>query len=116
MNVAGSRLLLVEDEPIIGFALEDMMIEAGADIRFAATLEQGLALAEANAFDGAVIDVNLHGMTSYPLARRLLENGVAVLFATGYGDRTCPDDLRGVPTLTKPYTKEAIEQAFAAMV
>ena len=72
MTIAGRKFLLVEDEPVIGFALEDMMIAEGAETRFASSLDEGLSLAEANTFDAAVLDVNLHGRNSYPLARRLL--------------------------------------------
>ena len=112
MIIAGNKFLLVEDEPIISFALEDMMIEAGAEIHSASSLDGGLALIDTMHFDGAVLDVNLHGRDSYPLARKLLEKGTAVVFATGYGIEPLPEDLALVETVAKPYNMEAISAAF----
>jgi CheY-like chemotaxis protein len=62
-----------------------MMLAAGAETTFASSLEQAISLAAAQEFDGAVIDVNLHGQSSYPLVREILARGVAVIFATGHG-------------------------------
>lgn len=111
MTIEGQRFLLVEDEPIIGFALEDMMLDAGAKTRFASSLEQALHLARSETFDAAVLDVNLHGRESYPLARELRERGVAVIFATGYGVEPLPEDLVALQTIPKPYDIDAIRSA-----
>ena len=98
MNIAGRKFLLVEDEPIIGFALEDMMLEEGAETHFASSLD--------------VLDVNLHGRDSYSLARKLLDSGAVVVFATGYGVEPLPDDLSKVETVAKPYSIDALRAAF----
>ncbi|WP_120078496.1 response regulator [Aurantiacibacter odishensis] len=115
MSIAGRKFLLVEDEPVIGFALEDMMIAEGADTQFASSLDEGLSLADAHEFDAAVLDVNLHGRESYPLARKLREKGVDVVFATGYGVEPLPSDLAEVETVAKPYSVESIRAAFARL-
>ena len=112
MNIAGRKFLLVEDEPVIGFALEDMMIEEGAETQFASSLDAGHALADSHQFDAAVLDVNLHGRDSYSLARKLLERGAAVVFATGYGIEPLPEDLAKIETVAKPYNIDAIRAAF----
>ncbi len=112
MKIKGQRFLLVEDEPIIGFALEDMMIEEGAETQFASSLDDAMELARSNEFDAALVDVNLHGRESYPLARELLKRNVAVVFATGYGVEPMTDDLANVPAIAKPYDIHAIRNAF----
>jgi len=112
VKLTGNRVLLVEDEPIIGFALEDMMADEGADAVLACSLAEGLRLARRHIFDAAILDVNLHGQESYPLARELLRASVSVIFATGNGVQARPDDLAGVPTVTKPYDISAIRAAF----
>ena len=71
MPLSGKRILVVEDEPIIAFALEDMLIEDGADVVAVGSLEEGLDQAEAGVFDFAILDINLHGEKSYPIAFRL---------------------------------------------
>ena len=43
MILQGKRILVVEDEPIIAFALEDMLIEDGADVTAVGSLQDGLA-------------------------------------------------------------------------
>ena len=111
MTIEGKRFLLVEDEPIIGFALEDMMIEAGAETRFASSLDQAMKLVTSEAFDAAVLDVNLHGRESYPLARELRQRSVMVVFATGYGIEPLPEDLSDMQTIAKPYDINAIRGA-----
>ena len=115
MKIVGRTFLLVEDEPIIGFALEDMMIEEGAQTQFASSLEQALKLARSSQFDAALLDVNLHGKESYPVARELLERGTIVVFATGYGVEPLPDDLVTVPTIAKPYDINTIRDTFDAI-
>lgn len=111
MNLAGSKVLLVEDEPIIGFALEDMLHDAGADARLACSLDEGLRCAGECAWDAAILDVNLHGRQSFPLARILLAAGVPVVFVTGNTQQDWPADLAAVPTITKPYDAAAIRRA-----
>jgi DNA-binding response OmpR family regulator len=113
MKLAGSRLLLVEDEPIIGFALEDMMNDEGAETVLASSLQEALGIARSQTFDGAIVDVNLHGEESFPLVRELAASGVRAVFATGYGTATLPEDLAHVRAIAKPYDVKTIREAFA---
>ncbi|MEI9992814.1 MAG: response regulator [Rhizomicrobium sp.] len=79
-------VLVVEDEAIISFLLEDMLTELGAsDVRHAGTLAAAMAQIEARMPDIAVLDVNLGGERVYPVAERLAAAGVRFLFTTGYG-------------------------------
>ena len=112
MKIEGNRFLLVEDEPIIGFALEDMMQERGAETAFASDSESALRLISEQEFDGAILDVNLHGVHSYEVARALMQREVNIVFATGYGDKAHPEEFAKVPTIPKPYSIESIVQAF----
>lgn len=88
------------------------MVDEGADAVLACSLAEGLQLARMHMFDAAILDVNLHGQESYPLARELLRARVCVIFATGYGVQARPADLASVPTVTKPYNIGAIRAAF----
>jgi DNA-binding response OmpR family regulator len=113
MNFANKRILVLEDEPIIGMALEDMLIERGAEALLAATLAEAEALLRQQQPDAAILDVNVHGIESYPLARQLRLAGVPIVFATGYGAQLHPFEFRDVPTVRKPYTMSEIEAALA---
>jgi DNA-binding response OmpR family regulator len=108
-------VLLLEDEPIIAFALEDMLIESGATPLCCGTLEVARMTIESALPDLAILDVNIHGDRSYPVARKLSERGVPFIFATGYGTALHPPEFAAVPTISKPYRMDEVEQAFAAL-
>ena len=116
MKIMGQDILIVEDEPIIGLVLEDYLRERGANTLLAETLEAACAALAATSFDLAILDVNIHGRTSYDLAQKLLERGTSVLFATGYGNAMHPAELADVPTISKPYQLRALETALAELV
>ena len=110
MTWTGKTVLILEDEPIIAFALEDMLIEDGADVIAVGSLQDGLANARDERFDFAILDINLHGEKSYPVAARLDELGVPFVFATGYGDAEHPPRFAKCPTITKPYQFSQIRE------
>lgn len=84
-SLEGVRVLVVEDEPIVRLDLVEILRDAGAIIvAEAGSLEDGLRKAEADIFDAAVLDQNLNGQSSQPLARLLTEKGAAVVFVSGY--------------------------------
>jgi DNA-binding response OmpR family regulator len=88
---ANNKVLIVEDEPIVGLALEDMLESLGwVVIGVAARVQQGLNMIQTTAPAFAILDVNLHGEQSYPIADALADRGVPYIFATGYGDTAHP--------------------------
>lgn len=111
MTFADKHVLVLEDEPIIAFALEDMLLDEGASVVVASSIGQAVDSLAGRDIDFAVLDVNLHGEKSYPFAYQLLEREVAFAFATGYGDAEHPSDLAHVPTITKPYTLAQLQDA-----
>lgn len=111
----GPSALVLEDELIIGFALEDMLEAIGfEDVRIVTTLEDAFTVLQGQLPDVAVLDVNIHGDRSYEFAKRLSELKVPFVFATGYGDAEHPSELKAVPTVTKPYSLEDIRAAITA--
>lgn len=106
--------LVLEDEPIIAFALEDMLLEIGfRQVLVATDIRDAVRMLESSLPSSAVLDVNIRGERSYSIAFLLAERGVPFIFATGYGDAQHPDELRSIPTVTKPYTAESIRAALA---
>jgi CheY-like chemotaxis protein len=101
----GMSVLVVEDEAIISFLLEDMLGELGAsEVRLAGSVAQALSLIDARSPDLAVLDVNLGGERAYPIAERLEGDGVPFVFTTGYG-RSGLDPRWAVKTVVqKPFT------------
>ena len=89
---------------------------AEADVEAAATIDRALALIETQTFDLAMLDVNLDGKPSYPIADALTRRDVPFLFSTGYGDRSLHSDYSHQAVLNKPYTDHAMSAALAALL
>jgi DNA-binding response OmpR family regulator len=110
-EIAGCRILVVEDEMLIAMIIEDAVQDSGGEIVGpVATLEQALKLAEEEEFDAAILDVTIRGGKVYPVAELLLARGIPFVFASGYGDWALPAELRDKPRLTKPFTAAALEE------
>ena len=111
------EILVLEDEPIVGLALEDMLLSLGEwRVSLLARIEEAEKYLAEVAPVLAILDVNIHGRLSYGVADRLQDSGIPYFFATGYGDRTHPERHIGVPTVTKPYTAGDIERGIAAVL
>lgn len=101
------RVLVVEDEMIVTMLLEDLLAELGHTVTGTAShLEDAVRLAEAGGFDIAMLDLNINGKQTFPVAEVLRARGVPFVFATGYGEAGLPEAWRGVPTLQKPFMGE----------
>lgn len=104
----GKRILIVEDEFLIAMTARDMLEEYGAlVIGPANTVTEALELANREQIDIALLDVNLHGHSSAPVADALEARQVPVVFATGYA-RGPGKDSAGRCVLGKPYTQEKL--------
>lgn len=106
------RVLVLEDEPIIGFALEDMLMDLGcASVSLATRLREAMQIIETQRLDAAILDVNIHGERSYAVADALCRSHIPYIFASGYGDTEHPAEHQSVSTLVKPYNIDDIRVA-----
>lgn len=102
--LSGRRILVVEDEMLVLLNVEDLLADLGCEsVSAAATVDQALALIDAQAFDAAMVDVNLDGRKSYAVADALAACGVPFVFSTGYSGPSLNDGYRDRPVLGKPY-------------
>lgn len=106
------RVLVLEDEPIIAMLLEELIEAAGGVPQCVTSLNAADGALEKSLPDVAILDINVRNLTSFDLARRLIDQGVPFIFASGYGQRVVPPDLAHVPMVTKPYGLHELEQAF----
>lgn len=71
-GLSGRRILVVEDEMLVAWTLEDMLAELECTVVGPAVrVDQALAMIGADTVDAAVLDVNLNGEKSYPAADAL---------------------------------------------
>jgi CheY-like chemotaxis protein len=110
------RILVVEDEMLIGMLLEDMLTDMGhVVVAIVPRVNEALAAAQREAFDLAILDVHLNGQAVFPVAEALVERGIPFVFATGYGERGLPEQYRNRPILQKPFAKEDLEKTLAKL-
>jgi len=98
------RVLLVEDEPMIALLMEDMLDELGCEVvANAGQLNAAMAAADAGDFDIAFLDVNLDGVSAYPVASVLQARSIPFAFVTGYGTTGIEAAHANAPVLQKPF-------------
>ena len=111
--VLAGTVLLVEDSLIIAMDAEDLLTRLGAErVVTAASIAQALQEIQRDAFEVAVLDVNLGNDTSLPVADALSARGIPYVFATGYGEQLrLPEQHAGAQVIQKPYTLTSISAA-----
>ena len=113
------RVLIVEDEVLIGLVLEDILEMLGCAV--VANTESLAAGAEAldrlgpDGFDIAIMDVNLGAESVFPLADRIAAMGKRIVFATGSHPDTLPPRFADAGVLEKPYAYAGVEAAIGRM-
>lgn len=116
-SLAGKRILVVEDEFFIAADLMRAIEEAdGVVVGPVEDLTAGVAVAAEEAIDAVLLDINLGGSLSYPIADVLLERNIAFVFLTGYEQGVLPDGYAHVPRVAKPFPITAILAALDEMV
>lgn len=109
------RVLLVEDEALVAMMIEDVLSELGHEVvavvgRLTAAIEQANTLN----VDIAVLDLNLNGERTDPVAAALRSRGIPFVFATGYGAAGAQEMWSGVPVVQKPFQPRELVAAINA--
>ena len=114
--LSGRRVLVVEDEMLVVMMIEDMLSDLGCEsVSSAATVDQALALIDTQAFDVAMLDMNLNGNDSHPVAEALAARGVAFFYATGNAVHGLRDGYADRPMLKKPFRHEDLVAILARL-
>jgi CheY-like chemotaxis protein len=119
-DLAGRRILIVEDEALLGMELETLLKQVGCEVLGpASTVEWALALIYEGEPDLALLDVNLKGVRATPVAAALRDRGVPFVLVTGYSRaQTSEPELRAAPRVDKPVDgrelRRAVTQALEA--
>ncbi|MBA3677137.1 MAG: response regulator [Sphingosinicella sp.] len=110
-----SRILVVEDEPLVAFDNEHLLNEAGYEVVATVdNLDDALKVIEEEQLDLILSDVTLRGEgDGIDVARAAGAKGVKVLFVSG----NCPLEARslGVGCLAKPYSDRTLKAALGAL-
>jgi CheY-like chemotaxis protein len=114
--LAGKRILVVEDEPIVAIALQDILADFGCHVVGPAfRLASALELAASEAIDAAILDVNMGDGFSFGVAELLRARAIPFVFATGYGRAGLDPGFDDAAVLQKPYREFELEAALRAL-
>lgn len=110
------KILIVEDETMVSMLVEDMLIDLGhTPIGPAASVNEAMAVIDANAFDVALLDINLGGHEkAFPIADRLIDMGIPFALVSGYD----PAGIEGYDSamkLQKPFSQHSLAETVKAL-
>ncbi|WP_233843712.1 response regulator [Dyella sp. 2HG41-7] len=115
-----SVILIVEDDPAFAHILADIVRQKGHRMLHAPNGEGGLELARRYHPVGILLDVMLPGMDGWTVIERLKADSatrhIPVHFLTATDDAGRGRELGAVGFLTKPVTREAINEAFERLL
>jgi CheY-like chemotaxis protein len=116
-DLAGRRVLVVEDEMLVSLLIEDALTDSKCIIvgpydRVPVALEAARTLA----LDAAVLDVNLAGTKVYPVAEVLSARGIPFLLLSGYGPQAAPLEHPSWQVCGKPFKTEQLITMLAEQI
>jgi CheY-like chemotaxis protein len=110
------RVLVVEDELLLGILIEGMLNELGHEVvTIAPRLSTALAAVESETFNLAILDLRLYGESVDSVAAALVTKGIPFIFATGFGRDGVPEPYRNRPVLQKPFAIADLERAIEGL-
>lgn len=116
--LTGKRVLVAEDAPVIALDLKGMLEAAGVIVIGPyATLAEALKAAREQNYDAALLDIDLRGENSLPVAQEAAKRGVPFLFATA---ETINAEARAAfpeaPVLAKPFSETEMFDAMSRLL
>jgi FixJ family two-component response regulator len=101
--LAGSKLLIVEDEYLVAEDLVDSLQSEGVEIAGPFnSVDSAFSALESADIGAAILDLNIGGNVAFDLAEQLAERKVPFVFYTGYESVIVPDKFRRIPRVRKP--------------
>jgi CheY-like chemotaxis protein len=111
------NILVVEDEMLVAMLIEDMLAGLGYGvIGPVSELEAAMRAVRDEPVDAAILDLNLRGKPTYPVAEICRDRGLPFLFATGYGADSLEDAYGDVGVLQKPFQEAELAAALARLL
>ena len=108
-TLTGKRILVVEDEVMVGLNVISTLEEANAiPVGPCCSIDEALKAIEIEQLDAALLDANLRGMSVEEIAAALTRRGIPFAFVTGYGRNSLPVAFQSAPIVAKPFTTEVL--------
>ncbi|MBV1836605.1 HWE histidine kinase domain-containing protein [Acetobacter estunensis] len=116
--LSGKRVLVVEDEFLVAMEVEETLeVCQVAAVRAVSSIREALDTIGTDPLDVALLDVNVRGQSSLPVAHALEKTGVPFAFATGYGGAASVlSEFGPIPVLRKPYDMTQVVEMLAELL
>ena len=107
------KVLLVEDNFLVGISIKQQLEELGCDVTGPiATLNDALRTISELSVDCAVLDINIKGGTSQPIAQSLQASNTPFFFITGYKSPIMlAEEMKAIQRLNKPIEASMLRRA-----
>lgn len=116
MSKSATRVLVVEDEALVAMTMCDDLAELGCRIVGPyGDLGRATQAAMSEAFDIALVDINLNSKMSYPLVDWLIALKVPTALVTAYDQEGIPDRFKRLLLMAKPYSLSGLTSLLSAM-
>ncbi|MBI6764957.1 response regulator [Pseudomonas syringae pv. syringae] len=111
------KVLLVEDETMLAMLMEMLLEDLGfATAYHASTLNEGIEYARNGEYDLAILDINIIGGNSFPIAAAIADRGIPFMFCSGYGRLGIPDAWLNRRCVAKPFSAEQLSEALSELL
>jgi DNA-binding response OmpR family regulator len=99
-----SKILVVEDDSLLAFEMEDVLSDAGYEVVGpAGTVAKALRLINSQDLHAAFVDFNLNGELATPVALALAAKNIPFVVVTGSDREGLPDALGNGLFARKPF-------------
>jgi DNA-binding response OmpR family regulator len=103
LSLAGCRVLVLEDEPLVAFDYADELEARGAHTDVAHDVDAALRSLSEGPFHFAILDVNIGTDLSWPVAISMTRKGIPYLLVSGFARRwRLPPGVEPQDCLEKP--------------
>ena len=114
---SATRVLIIEDEPLLALTLEDQLVDAGFEVvGVVGRVDTALAMIVSAVFDVAIVDANLAGRSASPAASALTARGIPFILLSGYSIEQLSDEFVGAHFIKKPCRPSQLIQALRDIV
>ncbi|MCI3945369.1 hypothetical protein BW686_05150 [Pseudomonas syringae] len=111
------KVFLVEDETMLAMLMEMMLEDLGfATAYHASTLGEGIEYARNGDYDLAILDINIIGGNSFPIAAEIAHRGIPFMFCSGYGRLGIPEAWVDQRCVAKPFSARQLDDALAELL
>ncbi|MGK2908629.1 MAG: response regulator [Sphingobium sp.] len=112
-----TRILVVEDEYFLAADVHELLVKEQFEVVGPfGSLSAALDAAVETGLTAAIVDINLHGWTTYEVLDRLRSNAIAVIIATGYDRQALPARFAECCFVKKPFDGDTILEAIHSVL